>query len=204
MPHKCWHATAHYCKTYTSGQLSMQALGLPTVLSSMQIQVNSTVRQGHVEPSQALFGWRPTPPRPTNEEVAELEVPVQDGGAAGVQVQHAARDAPHDGQQLERLQLVGGGVVDQHVQRAPALRRARGSNIRHTLLFNPIMHSARRAPVAPGGFPELSKATSLWVGWGTQPGGEGIHQKQADQGDAMWPGGPVCCRRCRSLVRYAV
>ena len=93
----------------------------------------------------------PPPPPPaalTNEKVGWLEVAVQDGGLAGVQVEHAARDAAaaagrrrtshtaehalgpgppppplpatpaHDGQQLLWVQAVAGALVDEQVQGA--------------------------------------------------------------------------------------
>lgn len=67
----------------------------------------------------------------TDEAVSGLQVSVEDRRAAGVQVQHAARDAAHDGQQLVGVQRVAtaSALVYQHVEGAPAVNRAHRSNM---------------------------------------------------------------------------
>lgn len=56
--------------------------------------------------------------RRTDKDVGGLQVSVQDGRLAGVQVQHAARDRPHQAQQRRRIPLLDGAVMQQQVQRA--------------------------------------------------------------------------------------
>ena len=54
----------------------------------------------------------------THKDVGGLEVPVQDGRLAGVQVQHAPGNGAHPAGKLEDVQLTLGSAMQQQVQGA--------------------------------------------------------------------------------------
>ena len=56
--------------------------------------------------------------RLTHEDVGGLEVSVQDGRLAGVEVQHCPGDGPHPAGQLEGVQLALSRAMQQQVQGA--------------------------------------------------------------------------------------